>query len=93
MSLGRCPLSISFSRGTPPTESIIGTNRAAGIQRVAGLWKTGEAGVMSVPTGLRLERQVIECVAGLRYRGTSLTRKRNPLGPYRRPMTRVIGGS
>ena len=28
-----------------------------------------------------------------RYRGTSLTRKRTPLGPYRRPMPRVLGGS
>ena len=26
-------------------------------------------------------------------RGTSLARKRNPLGPYRRPMPRVLGGS
>ena len=27
------------------------------------------------------------------YRGTSLTRKCNPLGPYRRPMPSIIGGS
>ena len=27
------------------------------------------------------------------YRGTSLTGKRTPLGPYRRPMPRVLGGS
>ena len=27
------------------------------------------------------------------YRGTSFIRKRTPLGPYRRPMTRVLGGS
>ena len=26
------------------------------------------------------------------YRGTSLTRKRTPLGAYRRPMPRVLGG-
>ena len=31
--------------------------------------------------------------AVLVYRGTSLTRKRTPLGPYRRPMPRVLGGS
>ena len=30
---------------------------------------------------------------GLEYRGTSLTRKRTPLGPYREPMPRVLGGS
>ena len=28
----------------------------------------------------------------LQYRGTSLTRKFTPLGPYRRPMPRVLGG-
>ena len=27
------------------------------------------------------------------YRGTSLIRKRTPLGPYRRPMPKVLGGS
>ena len=27
------------------------------------------------------------------YRGTSLTRKRTPLGPYRGPMPRILGGS
>jgi hypothetical protein len=27
------------------------------------------------------------------YRGTSLARKHNPLGPFRRPMPRVLGGS
>ena len=27
------------------------------------------------------------------YRGTSLTRKRTPLGPYRKPMPRVLGVS
>jgi hypothetical protein len=27
------------------------------------------------------------------YRGTSPIRKRTPLGPYRRPMPRVVGGS
>jgi len=29
----------------------------------------------------------------IKYRGTSLIRKRTPLGPYRRPMPRVLGGS
>ena len=29
----------------------------------------------------------------LQYRATSLTRKRTLLGPYRRPMPRVLGGS
>ena len=28
-----------------------------------------------------------------KYRVTSLTRKRTPLGPYRRPVPRVLGGS
>ena len=30
---------------------------------------------------------------GVRYRGASLIRKRILLGPYRRPMPRVLGGS
>ena len=30
---------------------------------------------------------------GFLYRGRSLTRKRTPTGPYRRPMPRVLGGS
>ena len=36
------------------------------------------------------------CVPGFSftaYRGTSLIRKRTPLGPYRRPTPRVLGGS
>jgi len=27
------------------------------------------------------------------YRGTSLIRKRDPLGPYRRPVSMITGGS
>ena len=34
-----------------------------------------------------------EKARGKIYRGTSLTRKCTPLGPYRRPMPRVLGGS
>ena len=30
---------------------------------------------------------------GQTYRGTLLTRKHPPLGPYHRPMPRVVGGS
>ena len=30
-------------------------------------------------------------IRNLSYRGTSLLTKRNPLGPYRRPMLRVVG--
>ena len=33
------------------------------------------------------------CTKNRVYRGTSLERKRTPLGPYRRPMPRVLGGS
>jgi len=36
---------------------------------------------------------VLAFCVGLRYRGTTLNRKRTPLGPYRRPMPRVLGGS
>ena len=31
--------------------------------------------------------------SGSDYRGTSLARKRTPVGPYRRPMSRVLVGS
>jgi len=34
-----------------------------------------------------------ETVSFFHYRGTSLTRRRTPLAPYRRPMPRVLGGS
>ena len=32
-------------------------------------------------------------VQQMAYRGTSLIRKRTPLGPYRRPMPRILGRS
>ena len=35
----------------------------------------------------------IECSGTGYHRGTSLTGKRHPLGPYRRPMPRALGGS
>ena len=35
----------------------------------------------------------VSFISGDIYRGTSLTRKRTPLGPYHRPMPRVLGGS
>ena len=41
-------------------------------------------------TNLSKDRDVSTILA--RYSRTSLIRKRNPLGPYRRPMPRVIGG-
>jgi hypothetical protein len=39
-------------------------------------------------------REIAERIVGpaALYRGTSLTRQRIPLGPYRRPMPRVLGG-
>ena len=37
--------------------------------------------------------ELILQAASLMYRGTSLTRKRTPLGPYSRTMPRVLGGS
>ena len=39
---------------------------------------------------MRVYQDVIDAVP---YRGTSLTRNRTPLGPYSRPMRRVLGGS
>ena len=45
---------------------------------------------------LMAPRTTLECPhegPSAAYRGTSLTRKHNPLGPYRRPMPEVLGGS
>ena len=45
---------------------------------------------------VRLEHVVQHLLGGWEfvvYRGTSHTRKRTPLGPYRRPLPRVLGGS
>ena len=42
-----------------------------------------------MPTDTEAEHKTEKTV----YRGNSLTRKRTPLGPYRRPMPRVLGGS
>jgi len=43
---------------------------------------------------LRLAPRPLEDHApSLDYRGTSLIRNRTPLGPYRRPMPRFLGGS
>ena len=53
-------------------------------------------------TSLRLEPQghaaiakvlYKQAIANVLYRGTSLIRKRTLLGTYRRPMSRVLGGS
>jgi len=42
---------------------------------------------------MQFATQWIPTIAEIRYRGTSLTRERNPLGPYRRPLPRVLWGS
>ena len=41
---------------------------------------------------LRLGSRLDVWSRGVWYTGTSLTRKRNHPGPYRRPMPRVLGG-
>ena len=50
----------------------------------------GDGGV--VVRGVRVEALVDQLVP-CGYRGTSLISKRLPVGPYRRPMPRVLGGS
>jgi hypothetical protein len=37
--------------------------------------------------------RVLKTLSAVPYRGTSRIRKRTSLGPYRRPMPRVLGGS
>ena len=50
-----------------------------------------EAGPIPPDAGMSLKCRVDTYV--LQYRGTSRVRKRIPLGPYRRPMARVLGRS
>ena len=50
------------------------------------------AGVEEADTLRRLE-MVLPTFPSNLYRGTLLIRKRTPLGPYRRPMPRVVGGT
>ena len=47
---------------------------------------------MSMPDPHRLSPSTALCIRFGGYRLTSLTRKLTPLGPYRRPMPRVLGG-
>ena len=57
--------------------------------RRKGSWPSPNHAVPSGVPGSTLDRLsfVLE-----HYRGTSLTRKRTPLEPYRRPIPRVLGG-
>ena len=43
--------------------------------------------------GVRVRTALTSGLGGRVYRGTSLLRKRTPLGPYRKPIPRVLGGS
>ena len=65
--------------------------------RVLGGWAVSyERGTPASPVSTSLESQAAllsRPVHSVVYRGTSLTRKRTPLAPYRRPMPRVLGGS
>ena len=45
-----------------------------------------------IPQGIGAVSPTSEGTAPISYRGTSLVRNRTPLGPYRRPMPRVLGG-
>ena len=69
---------------------------AYGIFRIDGLWFLSNRWLMVFVAG---EEGAADGGHGQRvqflskYRATSLTRKRTPLGPYRGPMPRVLGGS
>ena len=68
-------------------------------------WRTPMFGNVSNPVGqetggspalpelIRSPQDKDTVRAPLGYRGSSLTRKRTPRGPYRRPMPRVLRGS
>ena len=82
---------VSYERGTPVPPVSRSREGGEGGWDDAGLvfvgvectWLPRSEG--TAPPPIRTTEQV--------YRGTSLTRKRTPLGPYRRPMPRVLGGS
>ena len=76
----------SLIRKRPPT----GVPRAYG----SSSWrKLPVEGQMAKVADIRVSATVETTPVDLQYRGTSLTRKRTPLEPYRRPMPRVLGGS
>ena len=47
-------------------------------------------GPVSIESALHVERCVKRCANRVHYRGTSHRRRRTPLGPCRRPMSRVL---
>jgi len=58
--------------------------REAGVFRIQVSYERG------TPFHCSAKNRFDECLS---YRGASLIRKRTPLRPYRRPMSRVLGGS
>jgi hypothetical protein len=48
--------------------------------------------LVSLSSRLKDHPEVGACFGKRVCRGTSLTRKHNPLGPYRRPMSKALGG-
>ena len=77
----------------PPMRARVFLSRPPQIQEVAPLpdgERFIEASRQTVP---RRSRVSFPAKRRRTYRGTSLIAKRTPLGPYRRPMHRVLGGS
>ena len=54
-----------------------------GLSCMLPVWSEGE----------KLRSLIAPAEVGDQRRGTSLARKRTPLGPYRRPLPRLLGGS
>ena len=84
-----------------PLSSKIGTNHT--VRARFRPWRSGEESQKTfqvVPSSLgsgqvstpRAARALSTRGQNEDYRGSSLTGKRTPLGPYRRPMPRVLGG-
>ena len=80
----------SYRQGTPVTRPQPALHFGYGF-KVTGLRCRFSSEGFGVPHGGLREDPRVEW-SNL-YRGTSPTRKRTPLGPYRRPLPRVLGGS
>ena len=92
MTLGKCPLSIFCSRGTPP----IALGRGGVLYERDAYVRTADGAPLLLSHTQTLSVQsctIPQKLPSDPYRGFSLTRKRTPLEPYRMPMPRVLGGA
>ena len=85
-TVGSSGVVVSYKRSTPVGRRVHKTSRARNARRMGGAHER---------TGVPHSQENAQgCLTFTKtHRGTSLTRKRTPLGPYRRPVPRVLWGS